>query len=62
MTGRRFQFAAALIGGLQGGQWLDRRHGTVPVFLFLGVANGGMTALYGQQMRMTRDEEEASKR
>jgi hypothetical protein len=36
-----------------------------PVFLYFGVAVGaigGMTALYRQLMRVTRDEEEARKR
>lgn len=65
MAGAGIQLAAALIGGLYGGQWLDRRYGTAPVFLYLGVAVGalgGMTALYRQLMRATRDEEEARKR
>lgn len=65
MAGAGIQLAGALIGGLYGGQWLDRRYGTAPVFLYLGVAVGaigGMTALYRQLMRATRDEEEARKR
>jgi ATP synthase protein I len=65
MAGAGVQFAAALLAGLFGGQWLDRRIGTAPVFLYVGVAVGavgGMTVLYRQLMRMTRDEEEARKR
>ncbi len=65
MAGAGIQFAAALIGGLYGGQWLDRRFATAPVFLYVGVAIGaigGMTALYRQLMRISRDEEEAGKR
>jgi ATP synthase protein I len=65
MAGAGVQLAAALIGGLYGGQWLDRRLGTAPVFLYVGVALGaigGMTALYRQLMRLTREEEEAGKR
>lgn len=64
MAGAGIQFAAALLVGLYGGQWLDRRFGTAPVFLYVGVATGaigGMTALYRQLMRITRDEEEARK-
>jgi ATP synthase protein I len=64
MAGAGVQLAAALIGGLYGGQWLDRRFGTAPVFLYGGVAIGavgGMTALYRQLMRAVRDEEEARK-
>jgi ATP synthase protein I len=65
MAGAGFQFAAALLAGVFGGQWLDRRIGTAPVFLYVGVAVGavgGMTVLYRQLMRITRDEEEARKR
>ena len=65
LAGAGIQFAAVLIAGLYAGQWLDRRFGTAPVFLFAGVAFGaicGMTALYRQLMRVTRDEEEARKR
>lgn len=65
MAGGGIQLAAALIAGLYGGQWLDRRFGATPVFLYCGVALGaigGMTALYRQLMRVTRDEEEARKR
>ena len=62
MAGAGFQFAAALIAGLYGGQWLDRRFSSAPVFLYLGVALGaigGITALYRQLMRVQRDDEEA---
>ena len=65
MAGGGFQLAAALIGGLYGGQWLDRRFGTAPVFLYVGGAGGaigGMTALVRQLNRITRDEEEARRR
>jgi ATP synthase protein I len=65
MAGAGLQFAAALIVGLYGGQWLDRRFGTAPVFLYCGVAAGaigGMTALYRQLLREQRDDEEARKR
>ena len=64
MAGAGFQFAAALIAGLYGGQWLDRRFSSAPVFLYLGVAIGaigGMTALYRQLVQVERDDEEARK-
>lgn len=64
MAGAGVQFAAALIGGLYGGQWIDRRFGSAPVFLYVGVAAGaigGFTALYRQLMRITREDEEARK-
>ena len=64
MAGAGVQFAAALVAGLYGGQWLDRRASSAPVFLYLGVAIGaigGFTALYRQLMAITRDDEEARK-
>jgi MFS-type transporter involved in bile tolerance (Atg22 family) len=64
MAGAGVQLAAALIGGLYGGQWLDRRLGIAPVLLYIGVALGAigcMTALYRQPTRITRNEEEAGK-
>jgi F0F1-type ATP synthase assembly protein I len=65
LAGAGIQFAAMLVGGLFGGQWLDRRFGTAPVFLYVGVASGaigGFAALYLQLMRAQRDEEEARHR
>jgi F0F1-type ATP synthase assembly protein I len=65
LAGAGIQLAACLIGGLYGGQWLDRRFGSAPVFLYVGVAVGaisGFAALYRQLMRVQRDEEEARKR
>ena len=65
MAGAGLQLAAALIAGLYGGQWLDRRFAAAPVFLYLGVAIGaigGMTSLIWQLNRITRDDEEAGKR
>ena len=65
MAGAGLQFSAALLAGLYAGQWLYRRFATAPVFLYLGVAFGaigGMTALIRQLNRITRDEEEASRK
>lgn len=65
LAGGGLQFAAILLGGVYGGQWLDRRVGTAPVFLYVGVAVGaigGFAALYLQLMRVQRDEEEARQR
>ena len=62
LAGAGAQLAAALVGGLYGGQWLDRRFGTAPAFLYGGVALGaigGMMALYRQLMAAVRDEERA---
>ena len=67
LAGAGVQFAATLIAALYLAQWLDRRFGTAPVFLYVGVglgAVGGMTALYRQLLRLQRDveEEEARRR
>jgi ATP synthase protein I len=65
MAGGGVLLAGALIGGLYGGQWLDRRLGSAPVFLFVGVAIGaicGFTALYRQLLAAQRNDEEARKR
>lgn len=65
MAGGGLLLAAALVGGLYGGQWLDRRVGSAPVFLYLGVAAGaigGITALCLQLLQAQRDEEEARQR
>ncbi|MCU0619587.1 MAG: AtpZ/AtpI family protein [Gemmatimonadaceae bacterium] len=62
LAGAGAQLAAALVAGLYGGQWLDRRFGTAPVFLYGGVALGaigGMVALYRQLMAAARDEDRA---
>ncbi len=65
MAGGGILLSAAQVGGLYGGQWLDRRVGSAPVFLYLGVsvgAIGGITALCLQVLRAQRDEEEARQR
>lgn len=65
LAGGGILFTAILLGGVYGGQWLDRRFGTAPVFLYVGVAVGaigGFAALYTQLMRAQRDEEEARQR
>ena len=65
LAGAGLQFALTLVAALYGGQWLDRRFGTAPVFLYLGVALGalgGMVALYRQLMAAVRDEEAAGRR
>lgn len=62
LAGAGLQLALTLVVALYGGQWLDRRFGTAPVFLYVGVALGaigGMMALYRQLMRAVRDEEAA---
>jgi F0F1-type ATP synthase assembly protein I len=65
MAGGGVALAGALIGGLYAGQWLDRRLGSAPVFLYIGVAVGaigGMMVLYRQLMAAQRDDEETRQR
>jgi F0F1-type ATP synthase assembly protein I len=45
-AGVGFQFAAAIIVFLYVGQWIDRRLGTAPIFLLIGVFVGGSAAFY----------------
>ena len=59
-AGAGLQFAAAILVFLFVGRWLDRRLGTEPVFLLLGVfvgAGGGFYAMYRKLMaEQARDE------
>jgi F0F1-type ATP synthase assembly protein I len=48
-AGIGIQFAVAILLGLYGGQWLDRRWNTKPVFLLIGVflgAAAGFMSMY----------------
>lgn len=64
-AGVGLQFAASILVFLYGGQWLDRRLGTAPWFLLLGVfvgAGAGFFSIYRRLMADLRREEEARKR
>jgi len=64
MAGAGPQCSAALLGGVSGGQWLDRRVGTAPVFPFRGSGIGAIgvsTAVYRQLTRANREDEEVSR-
>ena len=45
-AGLGFQLVASILLFLYGGQWLDRRLGTDPIFLLLGVFIGAAAAIY----------------
>ena len=45
-AGLGFQLVASILLFLYGGQWLDRRLGTDPLFLLLGVFIGAAAAIY----------------
>lgn len=46
------QFAVALILFALGGDWLDDRFGTGPLFLLLGVFGGGAAAFYSMYRKL----------
>ena len=63
-AGVGIQFAAAIILFLYAGQWLDRRLGTSPIFLILGVFLGAGAAFYSMYHKLMADQnaEEARKK
>lgn len=52
-AGLGLQFAASIILFLYAGQWLDRRLGTEPVFLLLGVFLGAGGSFYSMYRKLT---------
>jgi F0F1-type ATP synthase assembly protein I len=46
------QFAVALVLFALGGDWLDGRFGTGPLFLLLGVFGGGAAAFYSMYRKL----------
>jgi ATP synthase protein I len=52
-AGVGLQFAVALVLFVLLGQWVDRKLGTAPVFLMLGVFVGGGAAFYSLYKRIT---------
>lgn len=51
-AGIGLQFTASLLLFLFAGQWLDRRFGTSPVFLILGVFVGAGAAFYSMYRKL----------
>ena len=47
------EFAAAILLGVFAGQWLDRRIGTTPWFVILGVVLGGAAGFYNLYRTLT---------
>ena len=63
-AGFGLQFAASLLVFLWVGQWVDRKLGTAPLFLMVGVFVGGAAAFYSMYrklMAMQEREEKARK-
>jgi len=53
LAGVGVQFALAVVLFLFVGQWLDRRLGTAPVFLILGVFAGAAGGFYSMYRKLT---------
>ena len=63
-AGLGLQFAVALLVFLYAGQWLDRKLGTAPVFLIIGVfvgAGGAFYSMYRKLMSIQAEEERRKK-
>ena len=56
-AGLGLQFAASILLFLYLGQWLDRRFGTAPVFLLLGVFLGAGGSFYSMYRRLMAAQE-----
>jgi F0F1-type ATP synthase assembly protein I len=54
-AGIGIQFAASIVLFLYAGQWVDRRLGTTPIFLIVGVFVGATAAFYSIYKRLMRD-------
>lgn len=65
LAGHGFVFVVAILLGLKGGEWLDRRLGTAPLFLFIGLFTMAGAAFYSMYTKLTaaqRREDEAKAR
>jgi hypothetical protein len=50
------QFGVTILAFLFGGQWLDRKLGTSPIFLMLGVFVGAGAAFYSMYRKLMADQ------
>ncbi len=55
-AGVGIQFAAAILLFLWAGQWADRKLGTDPLFLYLGVFSGAGAAFYSMYRSLMADQ------
>jgi len=58
-AGLGIQFAVAIVIFLKLGEWLDRRLGTDPVFLYIGVFTGAGAAFYSMYRGLMADQRRA---
>jgi F0F1-type ATP synthase assembly protein I len=55
-AGIGLQFAVSILVFLYVGQWLDRKFGTSPIFLMLGVFVGAGAAFYSMYRKLMADQ------
>jgi len=53
-AGLGIQFVVAILGGLYAGQWLDRKLGSAPWFLVIGVFVGAGLSFYGMYSKLMK--------
>ena len=63
-AGLGIQFVVAILGGLYAGQWLDRKLGSAPWFLLIGVLLGAGLSFYGMYSKLMKAQarEDAAKK
>ncbi|MEO5818276.1 MAG: AtpZ/AtpI family protein [Gemmatimonadaceae bacterium] len=63
-AGLGLQFVIAILGGLYAGQWLDRKLGTAPWFLLIGVFSGAGLSFYSMYHKLMKAQtrEDAAKK
>ena len=63
-AGLGLQFVIAILGGLYAGQWLDRKLGSAPWFLVIGVFLGAGLSFYGMYSKLMKAQtrEDAAKK
>jgi ATP synthase protein I len=55
-AGLGLQFAVTLVAFLYGGMWLDRKVGSAPLFLILGVFVGAAASIYAMYRKLMSDQ------
>jgi ATP synthase protein I len=63
-AGLGLQFVIAILGGLYAGQWLDRKLGSAPWFLLIGVFSGAGLSFYSMYHKLMKAQarEDAAKK
>ncbi len=63
-AGLGIQFVVAMLGGVYAGQWLDRKLGTAPWLLLIGVFSGAGLSFYSMYHKLMKAQsrEDAAKK